>query len=129
MNSVLVVDDDPAILEMVSLVLTTYDLQVNCINSGAALIPAIEVNKPDIVLMDIYLGDADGRELCCSLKTSSQFAHIPVILYSAGHISTSSVKESKADDFLPKPFDNIQLVKKIRSLIDPDVAYRQENLS
>lgn len=117
MNSVLVVDDDPDILDMVSLVLTTYDLQVNCINSGAALMQAIEKNKPDIVLMDIYLGDADGRDLCNSLKTSAEFAHIPVILYSAGHITNSSVKESKADDFLSKPFDNIQLVKKIRSLI------------
>jgi CheY-like chemotaxis protein len=67
--------------------------------------------------MDIYLGDADGRELCNSLKTSDKFGHIPVILYSAGNITTSSVKESQADDYLTKPFDNLQLVKKIRSLI------------
>jgi len=117
MNLVLIVDDDQDILEMVSLVLTTYDLNVACINNGAALLPAIAENKPDLVLMDIYLGDADGRELCSALKTSSQYNDIPVILYSAGHITTSSVKESKADDFLAKPFDNIQLVNKIKSLI------------
>jgi len=117
MNSVLIVDDDQDILDMVSLVLTTYDLEVACINNGAALFPAIVKNKPDLVLMDIYLGDADGRELCNTLKTSSQFGNIPVILYSAGHITSSSVKESHADDFLTKPFDNLQLIKKIRSLI------------
>ena len=117
MNSVLIVDDDQDILDMVSLVLTTYDLKVACINNGAALITAIAKNKPDLVLMDIYLGDADGRELCNSLKSSTQFKNIPVILYSAGHITSASVKESRADDFLAKPFDNLQLIKKIRSLI------------
>ena len=117
MNSVLIVEDDPDITDMVSLVLTTHDLSVRCISKGAALLHAIEENEPDVVLMDIYLGDADGRELCNALKTSDKFSHIPVILYSAGNITTASVKESHADDYLTKPFDNIQLVKKIRSLI------------
>jgi DNA-binding response OmpR family regulator len=117
MNSILVVDDDPDILDMVNLVLTTYELRVSCISSGAALLPAMEEYKPDLVLMDIYLGDADGRNLCSSLKTSAQYKHIPVILYSAGHITTASVKESMADDFLAKPFDNLRLINKIRSLL------------
>ncbi len=117
MNSVLIVDDDPDILEMVKLVLTTYDLKVECISSAASLVPAITKYEPDVVLMDIYLGEADGRDLCSSLKASDRFRHIPVILYSAGHITTSSVKASHADDYLTKPFDNLQLVKKIRALI------------
>lgn len=117
MNSILVVDDDPDILDMVRLVLTSYNLNVSCINKGAALLSAITETKPDLVLMDIYLGDADGRKLCNSLKTSNQFRDIPVILYSAGYIPSASVRESQADDFLAKPFDNADLVNKIRSLI------------
>ena len=117
MNSVLLVDDDPDLLDMVSLVLKTNDLHVKCINTGSALLPAITEYHPDVVLMDIYLGDADGRELCNSLKSSTEFRHIPVILYSAGHIKPSSVKKSQADDYLTKPFDNNQLVKKIRALM------------
>ena len=117
MNSVLRVDDDPDILDMVSLVLKTNNLRVNCINNGADLLPAIHRNKPDVVLMDIYLGDADGRDLCNSLKASGNFNDIRVILYSAGHITSSSVRESGADDFLSKPFDNMQLINKIRALI------------
>ena len=70
MNSVLIVDDDPDILDMVSLVLKTNNLRVNCINNGADLLPAIHKSKPDVVLMDIYLGDVDGRDLCNSLKAS-----------------------------------------------------------
>lgn len=117
MNSVLVVDDDQDILDMVNLVLTTYDLKVSCIKYGTALMTAIESIKPDLVLMDIYLGDADGRTLCHELKNSSKYKNIPVILYSAGHITAASVKESLADDFLAKPFDNLKLIKSIRSLI------------
>lgn len=118
MSQILIVDDDKDLLDMVSLVLRTNDLKVNCVDNGTDFMPAVEENAPDLVLMDIYLGDADGRELCYSLKTSKKFGHIPVILYSAGNITTSSVKESMADVFLSKPFDNLQLINKIRSLIN-----------
>ena len=117
MNSVLIVDDDPDLLEMVCLLLRSHKLNVSCIRDGASFLTAITENKPDVVLMDISLGDADGRKLCHELKSMEAFAHIPVILYSAAEIPSNTVKESKADDFLTKPFDNRQLVKKIKALM------------
>jgi DNA-binding response OmpR family regulator len=116
MTSVLVVDDDTDLLEMVSLVLQSYDMKVNCINRGELLLDTITAIDPDILLMDIYLGDTDGRKLCHSLKSSEKFNHIPVILYSAGVITNISIQESLADDFLIKPFDITELVKKIEAL-------------
>lgn len=101
---------------MVELVLTNYDFRVAVLNRGSSLFETIAKQQPDLVLMDIYLGDADGRQLCHALKTSEQFSDIPVILYSAGFIPAVSIEESLADDFLPKPFDNLQLVEKIRAL-------------
>ena len=101
---------------MVELVLMHNDFRVSVLNHAAPLFETVKQRKPDIILMDIYLGDADGRQLCHTLKTSKDFAAIPVILYSAGFISPVTIEESLADDFLPKPFDNAQLVEKLRML-------------
>lgn len=117
MPNVLVIDDDVDLLEMVETVLTSYDMQVSCANAGSKLFDSLKARRPDIILMDIYLGDADGRELCHDLKKSEEFSHIPVILYSAGNISRSSIQESKADDFIVKPFDVSMLAKKINAMV------------
>jgi DNA-binding response OmpR family regulator len=117
MPNVLVIDDDVDLLEMVEAVLTSYDMQVSISSNGSTLFESVKSVQPDIILMDIYLGDADGRELCQNLKSSDEFGHIPVILYSAGNISKSSIHNSKADDFIVKPFDVGVLAKKITSMV------------
>jgi DNA-binding response OmpR family regulator len=114
MTKVLVVDDDTDLLEMVSLVLTRHDMAVNPLAQCLQFFDTVSTDKPDIVLMDIYLGDCDGRNLCQNLKKSDIYADIPVILYSAGNVTQSSVHESLADDFMSKPFDIQQLVNRIR---------------
>jgi len=115
MPKVLVIDDDMDILEMVQTVLSNYNFNVNCANSATKLWESLGTHDPDVILMDIYLGDADGRQLCLKLKTTDRYRHIPVILYSAGNISPTSIQESLADDFIEKPFDIGLLAKKIRS--------------
>jgi len=67
--------------------------------------------------LDVFLGDNDGRNLCHELKTGPHNQNIPVILYSAEKISDDSLKQSKADNFIAKPFDIGQLVQKINSLV------------
>ena len=115
--SVLVVDDDPDLLEMVNLVLSNAKMKVDCIDDGAGLFASVARVQPDIIVMDIFLGDTDGRSLCYSLKTSDNFKAIPVILYSAGIISKESIYSSCADAFLLKPFNIDELIKKINGLI------------
>ena len=116
MPAVLVVDDDIDLLEMVAMALTMQDFQVECLSKGQQLFETLSLSKPDLLLMDIYLGDADGRELCRTLKKSEQFRDIPTILYSAGYITASSIRDSLADDFIVKPFDITILGDKIKSL-------------
>lgn len=113
MKKVLVVDDDIDLLDMVSLVLTKYNLKVNPLGKCLEFYDTLSSDKPDIILMDIYLGECDGREICQKFKKSSTYTGIPVILYSAGNVTQSSVQESLADDFMSKPFDIKHLVDKI----------------
>lgn len=117
MRKVLVVDDDKDLLDMVELALIKQGFKVHTIGEGKVFFDTIEAFKPDVILLDIFLNDADGRELCYQLKSESPYKHIPVALYSAGHISHSSIHESKANIFISKPFDIHQLGEKIGELL------------
>lgn len=116
MPTVLVVDDDKDLLEMVSIVLAKYNFDISCLDKGRSFFDSIAAVRPDIVLMDVFLGDSDGRDLCHQLKLSDQ-SRLPVILYSAGNISPASIQLSLADDFVSKPFDISTLANKITGLI------------
>lgn len=116
MPHVLVVDDDADLLELVSLVLKRSDYQVTALQDGAKVMQLVENRPPDVILMDIYLGETDGRTICKDLKTNDKFQNIPVILYSAGNITSQSIKESLADSFIVKPFKNAEILNKISAL-------------
>jgi DNA-binding response OmpR family regulator len=117
MLNILVVDDDADLAEMVTILLTRSGMCVHNLSSGNGLTETIISFRPDIILMDIYLGDHDGRELCRSLKTGD-YKSIPVILYSAGHITVASVKASMADAFIAKPFELDVLLDKIDEFVN-----------
>lgn len=117
MQRILIVDDDTDLLEMVELALTEQGFQVSTITEGRSLLSKVESFQPHVILLDIYLDDADGRELCYQLKSNELFKHIPVALYSAGHITNSSILESKANTFISKPFNIVQLGEKIKEIL------------
>lgn len=116
MPHILVVDDDADLLELVSLVLKRSHYQVTALQDGAKVMQSVENGTPDVILMDIYLGETDGRVICRDLKTNEKFHNIPVILYSAGNITNQSIKESMADSFIVKPFNNAEILNKISAL-------------
>ena len=118
MINVLVVDDDDDLAEMVTMVLNKAGMCVRSIGKGELFFDTVDHFKPDVILMDIYLGDRDGRDLCRTLKSGERSTQVPVILYSAGHITTASIRESGADAFIPKPFVNEQIIKQINELIN-----------
>jgi CheY-like chemotaxis protein len=117
MLKIIVIDDDPDLLEMVTVALTSNGLHVIPLSSGAKVIETIQFSMPDVVLMDIFLGSSDGRSLCKIIKTTPGIASIPVILYSAGYITNYSVTESLANHFLRKPFDIPVLITTIHKQV------------
>lgn len=114
MLKVLVVDDDKDLLEMVTLVLRINGMDVYSINDYQQFFSSLSVFQPDLVVLDIYLEEADGRELCRQMKGMDDFSNTPVLLYSAGHITADSIEECQANGFLQKPFDISILLKRIR---------------
>jgi DNA-binding response OmpR family regulator len=120
MCSVLVVDDNADLLEMVDLTLTANGFYITCILGGKTFFETVKLVNPDLILLDVFLGDMDGRTLCRRLKTESEYQNIPVILYSAGNISDSTILQSMANVFITKPFDIKHLVEKIKFLVKND---------
>ena len=114
---ILVLDDDQDLLDMVCIMLEQSLMQPVCINDDKLLYSSIAEKRPDLILMDIYLGAADGRKICVGLKKNEDFRGIPVILYSAGYITIASIHECMADAFIVKPFDMRSLVKKINDCL------------
>jgi DNA-binding response OmpR family regulator len=101
-HTILVVDDDESILEVVQLVLESEGYSVQTCTTGACL-SDLEAHRPHLILLDVLLAGEDGRVLCQHLKSNEQTRTIPVILLSAQ--SYKAINGCGADDYLEKPFD------------------------
>ena len=117
MTKVLVVDDDADLLEMMTLVLKSKQMEVYPLGDASMFFDILRQFKPDFIVMDIFLGNADGRELCFDVKNNQSLAMIPVLLYSAGNVTSLSIKQSRADIFLQKPFDISHLIQHISKYV------------
>lgn len=78
---------------------------------------ALSTNKPDLILLDIWMGNYDGREICRQLKNNPATGNIPIILISASREIEQSAKDAGANDFVAKPFEQNDLLEKIGQYI------------
>ncbi len=115
MQRILAVDDNEDILEVLQLILEDFGYEVETLNNGSFLFDKIKAHRPDLILLDIMLGNLDGRELCKDVKSQKETHDIPIILISASHNLSNLFKPSNApDDFLAKPFNINELIGKIQ---------------
>ena len=125
MKKVLVVDDDVELLTVVGIILSAHYI-VEMISDWQKVNAMVHDFKPDLIVLDIYLGSADGREICKEIKTITEIQHIPVLLYSANNEQINH-EDCNAQAFIPKPFEIKDLLSIIDTLLHPlDTA--QENL-
>jgi CheY-like chemotaxis protein len=103
-KKILIVDDDPDIVEVVQLILEGEGYLTQTATEGNNLDRLLSF-QPDLILLDILLSGSDGRAISQRLKSQETTKHIPVVLMSA-HVSTPAILvECQADDFIRKPFD------------------------
>lgn len=114
-KTIYVVEDDPAILEVIEIILSENGYKVLPIADSTTLQKKIEERTPSLILMDIWMSGLGGKELTIKLKSNPITKSIPVILMSAHNDTEKISKEAGADGFLLKPFnitDLIELVQK-----------------
>ena len=111
MRRILAVDDDKDILFVLQFILEDSGYTVETLADGQKLFEKIDSFKPDLILLDVMLGNADGRILCSDVKTNLSTHNIRVILISASHaIDDVQPNLNKPDDFVAKPFDMSELL-------------------
>lgn len=118
MNKILVVDDNKDIVWVVETILKRYGFDVISTMKGEEVISKAKKFNPQIILLDVFLSGIDGIEICNSLKMLPETRDIPIIMFSAHTNRQDVMKFCGADDFLSKPFDANELVKKINKQIE-----------
>jgi len=116
-NLIFVLEDDKDIADIIEIILVDSGFQITCSPTDQDFQQQIISNKPDIVLLDVRLPDDNGADVCRALKTDERFSDIPVILMSAHLNSKVAVKDCFADDFISKPFDILDLEKRIKAFV------------
>src|SRR5271169_466204 len=106
---ILVVDDDPTNVEVLTAWLESEHYVVSTAADGFEALAKIEAEKPDIILLDVMLPEIEGFEVCRRIKSDPATEHIPVIMVTALSDVDDLVKgfEAGADDFVTKPFSGL----------------------
>jgi two-component system KDP operon response regulator KdpE len=110
---VLVIDDDPVLLRVLTASLTVRDFAVATAASGREALSLVANDEPDVVILDLGLPDLDGLEVCRHLRTRSR---APIIVLSADGAEGRKVRalDLGADDYMTKPFSMPELMARIR---------------
>lgn len=113
---VLAVDDEPGILRLISLELSTQGFRVVTAEDGASALSSAEEHQPDIVLLDIVMPDMTGLEVMRHLR---ERVNVPIILLTAKGSDADKVRglEMGADDYLAKPFSPEELSARVRAVL------------
>src|SRR5262247_2775186 len=116
---ILVVDDEPDILELVQYNLSKAQYDVVGVKSGEEALAHLREMLPDLIVLDLMLPGVDGLEVCKALKRDTQTAAIPIVILTARGEEADIVAglELGADDYLIKPFSPRVLLARIRAVL------------
>jgi len=116
---VLVVDDDPDILELISIILREEGMDVLIARSGRQALHLLRTEDGvDVVLLDLVLPETDGFAVLEAMHHKGTGSNVPVVAFSAHDSMRFEALEAGAEAFLPKPFELDQLVSTVRDLGD-----------
>ena len=116
---VLIVDDDKENVDLIAYFLKPQNYQVITAHDGVEALRLVESENPDIILLDIKLPKMDGFQVCERIKKNHYSRFIPIIMITALKDLKSKIRslEAGADDFISKPFENIELLTRVKSLL------------
>jgi DNA-binding response OmpR family regulator len=118
-KKILIADDDPAIVDSLQFMLEEAGFKVMATLEGEQVEKMVkEQDRPDLLLLDIWMSGYDGRQICKSLKTTNNTKSIPVIMFSATKDIEKTTIQSGADCFIEKPFDMHDLLEKVEKHIN-----------
>jgi response regulator RpfG family c-di-GMP phosphodiesterase len=117
---ILCVDDEPLNLELLEAILGSAGYEVVCAVDGSEALSILKREEMDLVLLDVMMPGIDGYEVCRRIKASPDTASLPVIMITALSSREEKIKsiEAGAGDFVTKPFGSLEVLARIRKLIE-----------
>ena len=119
-DKILLVEDDLPTVELIKFALQSEGLGVVAVHDGISALRAVEKENPNLILLDVMIPGVDGFEVCQLLKHNIKFMKIPIIMVTAKVRKEDRQLglEKGADDYISKPFDPMELVARVKKLID-----------
>ena len=117
---VLLADDDPSLLRLISTTLGSEDFDLLYALDGQEALDVARRERPDLILLDINMPRVDGFEVCQALKGDPETAGVKVVMLTArgSDADRARGRECGADDYFVKPFSPIQLLNKVYALLE-----------
>jgi DNA-binding response OmpR family regulator len=118
-SNIVVIDDDHELLKLIALLLRRIGAQSRTFFDGQEALNHMELETPDLVILDLMLPDIDGLEVLRQLRSQPRFDHVPVIILSAkaDPITIRKGLESGADGYVTKPYIANTLIDRVRLLL------------
>jgi len=116
MHRVLVIDDDPAMTDLLRIILSSNQMEVVVVNDGQSGLDKLNKFTPNIIILDLLMPELDGWKVCHKIK---QINHIPILVLSAvdSPAMIAEALDAGADDYLIKPVTSTSLIAHINSLV------------
>jgi adenylate cyclase len=117
-GSLLVVDDLPQNVRLLEAILAPRGYRVSSANSGREALATVAAESIDLILLDILMPEMDGYAVCRALRAEPSTSFLPVVMITAsGEQEKVAAIEAGADDFIAKPFDQAELLARVKSLL------------
>ncbi len=117
---ILLVDDEPNVLKLLKTLFDNEGYDAMMVLGGAEALAAMRKSSFDLVLVDFFMPDMNGRELCERIRKNEKWDKVKLIFVTVAEFGLQAMQEMKRlriSDYVPKPFDNKDLVKRVKKAL------------
>lgn len=126
MTTILIVDDEPPILDLVRFTLEDTEVRVVEASDGVEALALARRLRPDLILLDVHMPRLDGLEACRQIRRDPALARTPIVILTAAgqEADRARGREAGADEYLTKPFSPLALLALVEALVPETRSWR-----